>query len=120
MPKDEFVQQLRQMGHAVEDLGENRVAFPYEIPCGKLAGKKINLGFAIPPDFPLAPPSGPHISPRLMPNQSGGTHPTGGIHDSPSFGPDWHYWSRPISHWNDTKRTAKDVMAHVRHLFDTI
>jgi hypothetical protein len=120
MPKDEFIQQLRQMGYAVADLGGGRVAFPYEIPCGKFAGRKIKLGFTVPPDFPLTPPSGPHISPRLMPNQSGGAHPTGGIHDSPSFGTDWHYWSRPISHWNDTTRTVKDVMAHVRHLFDTL
>ncbi len=119
MAKDDFIQQLNEVGYAIEDLGENRVAFPFEIPCGKLVGKKIKLGFAIPPDFPLTPPSGPHISPRLMPNQSGGTHPTGGIHDSP-FGADWHYWSRPISHWNNTKRTVKDVMAHVRHLFDTL
>jgi hypothetical protein len=119
MPKEDFIQQFKQMGYEVEDLGGNRIAFAYEIPCGKKAGQKIKLGFDVPQDFPLTPPPGPHISPRLLPNQSGGTHPTGGIHDSP-FGSEWHYWSRPISHWSNTKRTAKDFMAHIRHLFDTL
>ena len=119
MPKEDFVRQLNQMGYEVDDLGGNHIAFQCEIPCGKMAGQKIKLGFDVPQDFPLTPPPGPHVSPRLLPNQSGGTHPTGGIHDSP-FGPEWQYWSRPISHWSNTKRTVKDVMAHIWHLFDTL
>jgi len=119
MPKPEFVEQLRQMGFEVEDLPENRIAFPFVIPCGRLMGQTIKLGFDVPGDFNLTPPGGPHVSPRLLPNQAGGTHPSGGIHDSP-FGSEWQYWSRPVSHWGQTKRTVKDVLAHVRHLFDTL
>ncbi len=115
----DFVQQLRDLGYEVRELGAGKVAFPYEIPVGRMVGQRIQLGFMAPPDFPLTPPSGIHVSPPLLPKQSGGSHPTGAIHDSP-FGSDWQYWSRPISHWSQTKRTARDVMAHVRHLFDTL
>lgn len=120
MPKPEFVAELTELGHEVEDLGTDRVAIPYEVPCGRLAGTKIKLGFAVPGDFPLTPPSGPHVSPRLLPmNPSGGAHPNCGVHESP-FGSEWQYWSRPLSHWAQTKRKAQDVLRHIHHLFDTL
>ena len=121
MPKEEFVHQLQEMGYKVESLGDNRVAFDWIVPSGRFAETRIRLGFEVPTDFPLNPPSGPHISPRLMPiNTQSGLHPNCGIHESPHFGADWQYWSRPIKHWTNTKRTVKDVLAHVRHLFDTL
>jgi len=119
MSRADFIEQLKALVGEVEDFSDGRVAFPYTILSGSFAGKQIKLGFQVPEDFSVTPPSGPHISPRLLPNQSGGEHPRGGIHDSPAFGPDWHYWSRPIPNWTSTKRTVKDVLAHVRHLFDT-
>jgi hypothetical protein len=115
-----FLEQLKRLGHAVQELGEGRILFPYTIPTGRLAGQQIQVGFQVPNDFPITPPSGLHVSPRLLPHQSGGVHPTGGIHDSGPFGAGWQYWSRPISHWAQTKREVRDVMAHVRHLFDTL
>jgi hypothetical protein len=118
MPKAEFVAQLKQMGYEVQELDGNRVAFSYLIPGGRFTGQTIRLGFDVPGDFPANPPSGPHVSPRLLPLQQGGTHPNGGIHESP-FGSEWQYWSRPIQHWANTKRTVRDVMAHVNRLFDT-
>jgi len=121
MPKMEFVRELRELGYEVEELDGDRVAFPYKILSGRLAGQEIKLGFIVPMDFNLTPPSGPHVSPRLLPiNPSPGTHPNSGIHESPQFGTDWQYWSRPLTHWATTQRTAKDVMAHIRHLFDTL
>jgi hypothetical protein len=119
MPKAEFVAQLRQLAYDVEEFDGNRVAFGYPVNGGRFAGQTIRLGFDVPGDFPATPPSGPHVSPRLLPLQQGGVHPSGGIHESP-FGPDWEYWSRPLQHWPQTKRTVRDVMAHVHHLFDTI
>lgn len=117
----DFVKQLRQLGYGPQELGGERVILPYEIPCGRLAGQKITLGFVVPGDFNLTPPSGPHVSPRLLPiNSAAGAHPTCGVHESPTFGADWEYWSRPLSHWAHTKREVKDVMAHIRHLFDTL
>lgn len=120
MAGSDFISQLRALGYSVTELGGNRVAFPYTVETGKFAGQLIQLGFVVPGDFPLSPPSGPHISPRLLPiTNGGGTHPTGAIHPSQEFGADWEYWSRPLKHWQTTQRKAHDVLAHIRHLFDT-
>jgi hypothetical protein len=120
MSASDFIQALEAMGHSVTDHENGRVSFPYTVPCGKFADQTITLGFLVPGDFPLTPPSGPHLSPRLLPlNPISGSHPTHGVHESPSFGTGWEYWSRPMNHWPQTNRTARDVMAHVRHLFDT-
>ena len=118
MARSDFVEQLNTLGYELEDHGDGKVSIPYVIPTGKFADKSVRLGFAIPEDFPLTPPSGPHINPELLPRVAGGIHPNGGIHESP-FGPGWQYWSRPMNHWAQTKRAVKDVLAHVRHLFDT-
>jgi hypothetical protein len=119
MGKNTFIEGLKALGYKVTDLGDDRIWFPYIIPSGRFADKEIKLGFAVPGDFPVSPPTGPHISPMLRPkNTEVKTHPEGGIHDSP-FGTEWQYWSRPLNHWGETSRTARDVMAHVRHLFDT-
>lgn len=117
MAQADFLKQLKDLGYCATELASGRIVFPYTIASGKFAGQKVRLGFDVPGDFNLTPPSGPHISPRFHPNKSGGVHPDGGIQDSP-FGPEWHYWSRPISHWNQSERDVRVVMAHIRHLFD--
>lgn len=119
MAYQDFVDGLRSLGHEVREVGNNRVTFPYKIPSGRFSDQAIELGFVVPPDFPLNPPGGPHVSPQLLPiTGGGGAHPTGGVHAS-DFGSTWEYWSRPLLNWQTTKRTVRDVMAHVRHLFDT-
>lgn len=118
MAREDFTKQLENLGYDARDDGDGKVSFPYTIPLGKFEGKEIRLGFQVPDDFNLSAPSGPHITPELLPGKSGGEHPSGGINPSP-FGEGWQYWSRPMNHWSKTKRTVKDVMAHVRHLFDT-
>jgi len=119
MAYQDFINGLRALGFDVRELGDNRVTFAYVVPTGRFADRAIEFGFHVPQDFPLTPPSGPHVTPQLLPiTNGGGTHPNGGVHTSP-FGEQWEYWSRPLSHWPATKRTVKDVMAHIRHLFDT-
>src|SRR2546425_3212773 len=118
MPRADFIQQLRDLGCDPQDLGEGKVTIPYTVPVGRLEGQEVRLGFTVADDFPLNPPGTIHVSPRLLPQKSGGNHPDGGVGDS-NFGPDWQYWSRPMHHWAKTKRTARDVMAHVHRLFDT-
>jgi len=118
MAQADFLAGLQALGYGATEVAPGRVALPYTIESGKFAGRRIQVGFDVPGDFNLTPPSGPHVSPRLLPHQSGGTHPNGGVHDS-RFGSDWQYWSRPLSHWGQTAKTVKDVMAHIRHLFDT-
>lgn len=109
------------MGFEVEDLGGNKLAFRYTIPVGSRANQEIRLGFIVQDDFPANPPSGAHVSPRLLPlNPAQGPHPNGGIHESREFGADWEYWSRPFPDWGLTDHTVRTYMAHIRHLFDTL
>jgi hypothetical protein len=116
MALGDLLDQLRALGFSVEPMGPDRVAFPYLIDVGPRVGELIQLGFIVPGDYNLSCPSGPHVSPLMYPNQSGGVHPTGGVSDSP-FGADWQYWSRPFTEWARSARNARAYMAHVRHLF---
>ena len=120
MPRADFVEQLKVLGFNPKDQGNGRIAFEYVVPCGTFSGRKISLGFVVQDDFNLNPPGGLHVAPRLLPLHPSNDlpHPAGGVHESP-FGPDWQYWSRPLSHWARTDRTVRAVMAHVRRLFDT-
>ena len=120
MSRQDFTDQLRALGHDVEVLDEERIAFPYEIPIGKFTGTKITLGFVVQDDFPLNPPaSGPHLTPRLLPlNNQSQSHPEGGVHESPQFGAEWEYWSRPHKEWAMTDHSAKAYMAFIRLLFE--
>lgn len=122
MAREDFAKQLREMGHDVTEQPDGCVSFPYTIEIGKFEGQVIALGFIVPPDFPLNPPTGPHLKPRLLPiNATQGLHPAFGVHESQNkqFDAEWQYWSRPMLHWANTERTAADVMRHVRRLFET-
>lgn len=114
-----FTEQLKSLGYQVtEEPG--RVRFPFTILTGKRAGEEITLGFLVAGDFVLTPPSGPHVRPRLLPiHPTPAPHPIGGVHDSP-FGAEWQYWSRPIQHWQETRRNGADYMAHIHRLFETL
>ncbi len=120
MAVQDFIDGLKAMGYQPESRGDKLVAFRYAIPVGKFLGQEIWLGFQVNDGFPLNPPSGPHVSPCLLPhNPQGGTHPNCGVHNSP-FGEGWQYWSRPFPGWPKTKRDTPSYMAHIRHLFDTL
>lgn len=88
------------------------------MPVGKFQGNQIWLGFVVNDDFPLVAPSGPHLSPRLLPLHPANDlpHPQGGVHESP-FGPEWEYWSRPFTGWGKTDRTVAAYLGHIRDLF---
>lgn len=113
----EFINQLKDLGYEPEVEG-NRVKFEYEVPHGRFKDQVVILGLEIPDDFPLTPPSGPHISPRILPlNPGAASHPEKVV-ESP-FGPEWEYWSRPFTIWGDTSRTVEDyITRHIFHLFD--
>jgi hypothetical protein len=121
MGKQDFINQLQAIGHNVEDLGGNRLAFTYVIPVGNKVNEEIKLGFEVADDFPINPPSGPHVYPRILPiNTVGEPHPKGGVHESPNFGSDWEYWSRPFPNWSSTDRSVKTYMSFVRYLLETL
>lgn len=113
--KEAFTAGLKELGYAPEDLGNNRLAFAYTVAAGRFKGQVIKIGLEVPPDFNATCPTGPHVSPRLIPiNTNGGPHNRAA--DSP-FGAEWEYLSRPFvdgsQGWN---RTIKDVKAYLRHI----
>jgi hypothetical protein len=118
MSQQDFINELKALGHDVQVPGNGRVMFTYQIPLGRFVGQTVTLGFEVPGDYPLTCPGGPHMKPRLLPLNSGGEHPNGRIHESNQFGPEWEYWSRPFHEWSKTGKNAREYMAHVRHLFD--
>ncbi len=122
-----FIAGLTALGYepkAVPDKPDH-VMFDYEVPTGKHAGLKIQHGLVIPSDFPLTAPSGPHLSAEIHPVQSGGVHPTGGIHKDTAlpfqgaFGGKWQYWSRPFANWAKSKKTVAAYMTHIWRLWDS-
>jgi hypothetical protein len=120
MARKDFTEQLHTLGYRPEERDGNRIVFRYTVPVGKFVGTEIWLGFVVADDFPLNPPSGPHVSPPLLPLHPGNDmpHPLGGVHPS-DFGPEWQYWSRPFLGWPSTDRSVRAYMAHIRHLLET-
>jgi hypothetical protein len=116
-----FLEQLRELGYEIEECGGDRIAFTYTIPVGKFRGQEVRLGLLVPRDFPASPPTGPHVSPHLLPLcPRGGKHPREGVHPSPAFGEGWQYWSRPfLQSWPGTERDVRAYMAFIRKLFET-
>lgn len=121
MAKVDFVNQLQALGYQVQELAPDFLAFEFEIPVGCFLGQKVQIAFQVGDNFPMNPPPGPHFSPHLLPiTGGGGAHPYGAIHNSP-LGTDWQYWSRPFSaHWNQTERTVKTYLGHIKNLLATI
>ena len=121
--REEFVRQLLELGYELLPLPPdpaqpgNRVAIEYVVQGGRFAGQTIKLGFEVPPDFPRTPPSGPHVSPRLLPINPGANHPDRAA-ESP-FGPDWEYWSRPYRGKWRGREGVSEYLAHIDHLFST-
>ena len=113
-----FVAELQNLGFAVQQGADGQVTFDYEVDMGKQAGRKVIIGVAVPPNFPLSPPSGIHVSPHVHRIQPTGQHPTGGINASP-FGAGFQYWSRPFNDWGNTRRRVADYIAFVRQLWAT-
>ena|SRR5215210_2636141 len=124
MAADDFVAELRELGH--DDAGEiapGCVAMTWKVSTGPLLGRRIEVGYRVADDYPDTPPQGPFVRPHLLPlNSNGGDHPYASVHNGSQHGfPDdtWQYWSRPFSGWA-TNRTARAYLAHVRRLFDTL
>lgn len=101
---------------AICEGSPDRVVFDYVVPTGRLAGEKVRLGFVVPSDFPMSPPTGPHVSPRIWPINESAEHPQR-AHTS-DFGPDWQYWSRPVPDWARGRSVAA-YMAHIWRLWHT-
>lgn len=117
MGQDKFADGLTELGFSVSKEGNDRVVTDYTIHEGRFANHQIKLGIIVPGDFEITPPSGIHISPRLIPvNPNAPDHSR--ATDSP-LGNEWQYLSRPFPNW-PLKRTVKRYMEYVAHLLDTL
>jgi len=120
--KEAFIQGLKELGYAAESLDGNRIAFQYTIKGGRFKDQPIKVGIEVPADFNVTCPTGPHISPGLVP-----MNPNGAGNDRAAnspFGAEWQYLSRPFRDqergWNRTTRDVKAYLHHVRQILDTL
>lgn len=121
--KEAFSEGLKQLGYAPEDPGNNRLAFAYTIGSGRFKDKIIKVGIEVPLDFNVTCPTGPHISPRLIPINTGGAGNDRAA-DSP-FGAEWQYLSRPFADqrqegWHRTNRDVKAYLRHIKRILETL
>lgn len=117
-----FKSGLATLGYVVVDLGDGNLTFEYVVEAGRFKGQVVTLGFKVPPDFPVTPPSGPHVKPHIHSMRGDGLHPSGGVHPSSGHSglpDDFQYWSRPYPGWNESRKSVADYLAFVRHLWAT-
>jgi hypothetical protein len=122
-----FLDGLRKLGYSPTQLKDHldHVVIDYVVPVGKYVGKTVKHGFIVPPDFPVTPPSGPHVTPHIHRIQPQGQHPIGGVHEThaakfaATLGGAWQYWSRPFPEWPKSSKTAAAYMGHVYRLWAT-
>jgi hypothetical protein len=106
-----FVKGLRDLG--------------YEPTVLKDKPEHVVIDYTVESDFPVNPPTGIHIAAIVHPFQSGGTHPTGGVHRDQAapfqqaLACEWQYWSRPPVDWATSKKTVAAFMSHVWRLWDS-
>jgi len=93
------------------------IAFNFKVPIGRFRGQEIEVAINA-TQFPLIPPSGPYISPLLLPFKSGSVPPFDGIHQRQVPTAEFQYWSRPFNGWSDTQKNMKTYIAFLRTLFD--
>jgi hypothetical protein len=100
----------------------DHISIRYTVESGKFVGQDVHIGFIVPSDFPVTPPTGPHVSPHIHPLKQDGLHPTGAVHASPfsqATGTAWQYWSRPFVEWAKSRRTVAVYLSHIWRLWDS-
>lgn len=124
-----FADGLRNLGYEPTALEKapDHVVFDYPVEVGRFKGQTVRLGFVVPQDFPNTTPSGPHVSPHILPIHPSNDvpHPAGGVHQSMSqnftqhAGGQWEYWSRPCPNWGQSKKSVISYMGHIWRLWET-
>lgn len=118
MGREEFAKQLKALGFDVQDSANQGLYFEYVVEVGKNQDRRVLMGFENLNDFPMNAPHGPHFKPL----DEGWINPGGqrsGVHKS-RFGEEWVHWSRPFQQWNNTKKTVKEYLAHIKNVLLTI
>jgi hypothetical protein len=112
MGHEQLIADLRAAGYepTVTNVnGAEFIVFGYKVPVGAHAGEAIQVGLQA-PDWPINPPGGPHLAPRIH-------HPGDNAHHGSPLGENFIYWSRPHPRWADSSRTLPEYLAHLRALF---
>lgn len=121
--REAFKDGLKQLGYRPEDKGDTLVAFDHTISDGRFAGTIVTVGIEVPLDFPVNCPTGPHITPRLIPIDTGALDNKRAA-ESTQFGEKWQYLSRPfraqMEGWNRTKRDVKSYLWHIKEILNTL
>jgi len=86
----------------------------YEVMYGQNHGKKIEIAFPIPLDYPTTAPYGMHI--KLPHNLTGNITSVG----SSPLGPNWQFWSRKVNSWNVGNRNARVYLEYVNRWLEAI
>lgn len=116
---EKFKAGLTALGYAVDEPLPGWCAVEYAIARGRFGGQIVKLAFEVPSDFELTPPHGPHMKPILFPVNQGASEHSKRMHPSP-LGVEWGHLSRPFPNWPNTKRTVKEYMRWVTHLFESL
>ncbi len=120
MGKEKFKEGLIELGFPIEDSNDDWLKVSrYKIEDGRFKDQIIELAFQVPVDFPINPPHGPHMRPRLFPINEGSPSHTERMHKSP-LGSDWGHLSRPFPNWGKGKRTTKRYMEYIYYLFNNL
>jgi hypothetical protein len=122
MSVETFAQELRCLGYEVTE-SHPFVIFGYEIDAGPRTGQTVSIGLEV-SGHPDTPPTGPFVSPRLLPlRPDGSPAPWGGVHEAHGRNgfndPQgvWQYWSRPYAEWLQHGRSAEAYLTvHLRRL----
>lgn len=112
MGHEQLIADLRAGGYNPSEWtegGVNFVVFSYAIPVGSHAAEIVQVALQA-PDWPINPPGGPHVAPRIC-------HPGDNAHHASPLGANFIYWSRPYPCWANTTRTLEEYLAHLRTLF---
>lgn len=102
---------LQEVGFdsVVDNVHAEFVTFDYDVDVGARTGELVRIGLQG-TDWPINPPGGVHVSPRIQ-------HPGDHTHHVSPLGDDWIYWSRPYPDWAQSHRDIDEYLAHLRSLF---
>ena len=109
---ERFVEELRELGYEPKRHGPDEVSFEYEIENGPRDGALIELGFVVPPSWPIEPPHGPCYRPAIL--REAGIQE--GVHQGRHLGPEWDHWSRPFEGWARVEQSLRSYMRLIRNL----